>query len=185
MKSQLPWARYLVDRGYPIIPTYPDSKSALESGWQYYNENHPDNSTLRRWFSVAENNIALCTGVNSGIIAFEFSGRDGAGTLRRIEKAIRPLPPTLMIRRYPPSWGPERGYDYGDYNVTHLFRFEQKLSSLRISGNLAVKGDGWYTMLPPSVVGGGSYEWYGDENEIVDLPDAFEDFLLEKARVAL
>lgn len=184
-ENQLDWARYLVERGMPIIPTQPDSKAVLEAGWKYYLENMPDEGVLRRWFGVEHNNIALCTGDGSGVIALEFSGREGAGALRRIEKAIRPLPPTLMVRRYPPTWGPERGYDYGDYNVTHLYRVRESIPAVRISGSLTVKGDGWYTMLPPSVVGGGPYEWYGDENHIAELPEAYVEYLLAKARVAL
>jgi hypothetical protein len=125
-----------------------------------------DPLTLRDWWELwAEANVAVVTGVASGVIVLDVDGKPGVSAL----EALPSLPATWHSRT-------GRGEHY-------WFRHPGGIvpNAVRLRPGLDLRGDGGYVVVPPSRhVSGRSYAWIvGPEDaELADPPD----WLLDLAR---
>jgi hypothetical protein len=124
-------------------------------------------ATLRRWFGSQQSyNIAVATGLASGVWVLDADGEAGAVTLGNLEAKHGALPST---RTSISSAG------------CHLWWRavgELQSSTARIGPGLDVRGDGGYIMAPPSIHPDGPvYRW---SNETAPVPAP--EWLLRLAR---
>jgi hypothetical protein len=135
--------------GFMVFPCQPESKEpACEHGFKDATANP---ARLRRWFGSSQNNIAIATGMVSGIWMLDIDGDLGATTLAELEARHGALPATLTSI---------------SSSGCHLwFRADGELqcSAGRIGAGLDVRADGGYAMAPPSVhPDGPTYRWLND-----------------------
>jgi hypothetical protein len=133
--------------GFCVFPCIARSKEPATQRGFYDATTNP--ATIRRWFGNAQNyNIAVRTGLASGIWVLDVDGPDGAATLGNLETEHGALPVTLC-------------------SITsagcHLwFRADDHIPSSagRVGIGLDVRGDGGYVLAPPSVHPDGPvYRW--------------------------
>jgi hypothetical protein len=117
-------------------------------------------ATIRRWWLAQANyNIAIATGLLSGVWILDIDGAIGAATLRNFEIAHGKLPPTLFSITG---------------NGRHLwFRAIDEIQSSagRVGDGLDVRAEGGYVVVPPSVHPDGPIYRWGNDVPITTAPD--------------
>ena len=134
-------------RGWSVFPLWPRSKEpACKHGFKNATTNP---ATIRRyWLAQPEFNIAVATGIVSGVWVLDTDGAVGAETLRDLEARHGPIPPTRcsLTSRGPHLW--------------FLADGPIQSSAGRVGLGLDVRGDGGYVLVPPSVHPDGPvYAW--------------------------
>ncbi len=124
------------------------------------------------WGQWPEANIGCATGQVSGFWSLDIDGEKGEASLRGLETEHGPLPPTVEIIT-------GRGRQA-------FFKYEAPIrnSAGRLGAGIDVRGDGGYTILPPSIHPTGKrYEWsvdgYPGEVPLASAPE----WLLEALRM--
>ena len=123
-----------------------------------------DPNTINGWWRSRDFNIGIATGEDSGIWVFDIDGEEGEDTLRQLEAADGPLPPTVeaitgkgrhLYFRWP------AGYDI------------RNKQDNPIMPGIDVRGNGGYVLAPPSIhLSGRIYAWSVDStDEFADAPD--------------
>ena len=134
-------------RGWSVFPLWPRSKEpACKHGFKNATTNP---ATIKRyWLAQPEFNIAVATGIVSGVWVLDTDGAVGAETLRNLEARHGPIPPTRcsLTSRGPHLW--------------FLADGPIQSSAGRVGLGLDVRGDGGYVLVPPSVHPDGPvYAW--------------------------
>jgi Bifunctional DNA primase/polymerase, N-terminal len=158
-KTILPAVLDYAARGFAVFPCLErDKRPAINGGFKAATTNP---ATIRRWFGDAFHryNIAVATGLVSGIFILDVDGPDGAIALAQLESIHGPLPATLTSLT-------ARG--------RHLwFRIDQPIPSSagRIGPGLDGRGDGGYVLAPPSAHPEGPvYQWANDA-DLAPIPE--------------
>lgn len=128
-----------------------------------------DPSMIRRWWGQwPRANVAVRTGVESGLVVLDIDLPDGFASLRRLEGRHAPLGRSLVARTG--SGGVHLFLAHPGDNVA----ISNRASSV-LGPGLDVRGDGGYVIAPPSRhVLGGTYRWRMD-----GPPQAMPDWLVE------
>jgi hypothetical protein len=161
-------ALHYAARGFSIFPCLERAKEPATNRGFYAASTNP--ATIRNWFGnpLHAYNIAIRTGLVSGVAVFDIDGSNGAFAVAELELIHGPLPVTLTAIT---SAG------------CHLyFRISEPLpcSYGRIGPNLDVKACGGYVMAPPSIHPDGPVYRWGNDAPIAPIPA----WLAELARKA-
>ena len=139
-------AREYLERGWSVIPTYPDKSPIVV--WQKYQHQLASPSRVDRWFRVSDRCVAIVCGAVSGVVIVDIE-RPGV-------ELYRDLPGTLTAMSQ--SGGAHWYYQYpgSDINLVRVINSTQKDGDLR--------SDGQYALAPPSIGANGPYVWMNGED---------------------
>ncbi|MGH2784451.1 MAG: AAA family ATPase, partial [Actinomycetota bacterium] len=85
--------RAMVDAGYSIVPQTTDKKGYV--AWKKFQTTPADREQVEAWIDEYPNaNWAIVTGEVSGVVVFEFDGREGIATMERLGLAPAILSPS-------------------------------------------------------------------------------------------
>jgi len=161
-------AERLTAAGYTIFPLTPQSKEPLpgSNGW------HGARRDPRPWQTNPTLNIGLPVAAN-GLVAFDIDGLWGNQRLAQLEKKLGPLPRTRTHRH---GHGRHLLYRVPTPALFRTFTIDRNETGQHEEVRLIANG---YLVAPPSVHPDG--ELYDlDDYEIVDLPKAWHDWILEQ-----
>lgn len=129
---------YFNELGWSIIPVGKNKKPLIES-WKKYQKEKPTLEEIESWFSKPETNIALVTGLISGIAVVDIDVNKKTRSFDpEVLEFIKLLPITFMSRT--PSGG-----------LHYFYRIDKLLKSKnRIKPFVDLKAEGGYVILPPS-----------------------------------
>lgn len=150
--------RYL-ELGLPVIPLKKDKKPYIK--WEKYQKELPAPDQVVRWWERWPNaNIGIPTGVLSGLFVLDFDSPDA---LTAWEASFEELPPGLMYttgkgKQY---WFKFSGYDQGNKS--------------KIMGEVDIRGEGGYVMVPPSIHPNGKTYTWGNINALDHGLDELDD----------
>ncbi|TIT00216.1 bifunctional DNA primase/polymerase [Mesorhizobium sp.] len=145
-------------RGTPVFPCQPRGKEPATG--RGLHDATTDRAVIESWWgSVPELNIGIPTGTPSGFWVLDIDNEDGEASLRGLEAAHAPLPPTV-----------EAITGRGRHLYFRLGEHTLRNSAGRIGTGIDVRADGGYVLAPPSThPSGRAYAWS------VDSADAFAD----------
>jgi hypothetical protein len=146
MKAALDYGRL----GWSVIPIESCGKRPLVR-WQVYQRRHPDAREVAEWFQRwPDANIAVVTGVVSGLVVLDLDPRHGAdASLQQLERQHGPIATTVEART---GGGGRHLY------FAHLG--EMLHNRVGLAPGVDLRGDGGYVVAPPSVhASGESYRW--------------------------
>jgi hypothetical protein len=163
-------------RGLQVFPCGPRRKEpACAAGC---NDATTDSGTIERWWRQEPDlNVAIATGVGSGVFVVDLDGVDAEAELRRLEaqhgalpasvEAVTPRPGRHIFFLYPAS-GRVRN------------------SASRLAPGIDIRGDGGYVLVPPSIhPSGRRYEWSVDSaRTFAAAPDWLVTLIAEPANGA-
>jgi bifunctional DNA primase/polymerase-like protein/primase-like protein len=134
-----------------------------------------DPNIIAGWWSTRDFNVAIATGPGSGIWAVDIDGDEGEDTLRKLEAAFGPLPPTIEA-----ITGKGR-HSYFRWPTGTEIRNSQLRQDLL---GLEWRGDGGYVLAPPSIhPSGRRYAWSVDSvDEFADAPEWLLELVTGKSR---
>ncbi|WP_246673042.1 MULTISPECIES: bifunctional DNA primase/polymerase [unclassified Mesorhizobium] len=145
-------------RGTPVFPCQPRGKEPATRRGLY--DATTDRAIIETWWgSAPQLNIGIPTGTPSGFWVLDVDNEDGEASLRGLEAAQAPLPPTVEVIT---GRGRHLYFRLGEYNLRN--------SAGRIGTGIDVRANGGYVLAPPSIhPSGRAYAWS------VDGADAFAD----------
>jgi len=134
-----------------------------------------DPNTIAGWWSTRDFNVAIATGPDSGIWVVDIDGDEGEGTLRKLEAAFGPLPPTIEAIT---GKGSHSYFRWPNGTEIRNSQLRQDLPGLEW------RGDGGYVLAPPSIHPcGRAYSWSVDSaNSFADAPHWLVDLVTGKSR---
>lgn len=148
-------ALYYLRKGFSVIPIEPHGKRPL-GPWAELQERHFTEAEVHAWWREHPNaNVAIITGIASGIFVLDADGREG-------EKQIRNrsgVPITLISRT-------AKGRHY-------IFKHPglKVPNAVRLAEGLDIRGDGGYFVAPPSIhPSGHQYFWEISPEEADPVP---------------
>jgi hypothetical protein len=158
-----------IRRGWEVFPVPRGTKMGYSVKQRGFDNGKPwgktkDADEIREyWRRLPRANIGVPMGVDGGIFDIEVDTRsghlnlkqDGAVSLAALEEKHGALPPTLMF--ISPSGSLHRLFKHpgGDFRVEH--------STSKLGEGIDVIGDGYMSVVPPSVKPGkGAYRWIND-----------------------
>lgn len=147
MTPLLAQAQQYVRRGWSVIPILPRGKTPAIDSWKEFQTRRPTDDELAEWFDGArgDRNIAVVTGVVSGLVVVDLDGAEGLGQLQRPEL------------RTPLSSSTGHG--------RHLFFAHPGgavKNAVRTLPGTDLRADGGYVLVAPSVhPSGRRYQWQG------------------------
>jgi len=138
-------------RGWHVFPLAPRSKIPLK-GSRGLHDATTNPATLHRWFGQDfPYNIAIRTGLISGLLMLDADGQEGVENLERLQAEHGRLPATLMSQS---SRGPHLWFKL----TVPVPKNESKLAP-----KIDVRADGGYAVAPPSIHPSGAvYRWLND-----------------------
>ncbi|MFM9057535.1 MAG: bifunctional DNA primase/polymerase, partial [Planctomycetaceae bacterium] len=167
----LPAALEFAARGWRVFPVKAGTKVPRTANG--FHDATTDETAIRLWWEGKPFlNIGVATGAASGVWAFDIDGEPGAASLMDLEQRHGELPETSFFRT------PRGGRQY-------LFTIPPGVSITSSAGLLPgvdVRGDGGYSVFPPSVRPEGPYAWISTA-PIADPPQWLVE-LVTKARPA-
>jgi hypothetical protein len=138
-------------RGFAVFPCLEGRKEPACGRGGFHNAT-TNPATIRRWWSGIHNyNIAIATGLVSGVWVLDVDGSNGAVALAELEAEHGALPTTMT--------------SVGESGAHLWFKMDGPLqcSVARVGHGLDVRADGGYAMVPPSVHPDGPiYRWTND-----------------------
>jgi hypothetical protein len=139
-------------RGFQVFPLKPRTKEPATRRGLYEATNNA--ATLRRWFTGAHPyNVAIRTGVPSGVFVLDVDGEQGFSSLAELVEHHGLLPSTLVS-----TTGKGRHYWFNA-------RSPIPCSVGKIAPGIDIRGDGGYVVAPPSIhPSGAPYRWVNGEN---------------------
>jgi putative DNA primase/helicase len=158
-------AHALASKGIPTFPCVPNEKRPLtRRGLHDATTDHGViDAWARRWPGA---NLAVPMGRRSGLLALDLdrkAGRDGAATLRALERDLGELPPTLTASTW--SGGEHRFFRMPSADVRNA---AGKVAGVEAPG-FDVRGNGGYVLIAPSSIDGRAYAWR-DRRPPAELP---------------
>jgi hypothetical protein len=146
--KMLPAALEYAARGWKVFPVTAGKKTPRTANG--FHDATLDESEIRlHWEGKPFLNIGVATGAASGVWALDIDGEPGAASLMDLEHRHGELPETSVFRT------PRGGRQY-------LFTLPAGVaitSSVAIMPGVDVRGDGGYSVFPPSVRPEGPYAW--------------------------
>jgi hypothetical protein len=136
-------------RRWHVFPLKPQSKYPATTNGFYDATTNPER--LRRWFAHYPYNIAVRTGLISGIFILDADGNLGAASLHDLASRYGALPATLISLT-------GKGKHY-------WFKADVPIpcSVSKIAANVDIRADAGYVVAPPSVhPSGATYRWAND-----------------------
>jgi hypothetical protein len=146
MKAALDYGRL----GWSVIPVEPRGKRPLVR-WQVYQHRLPDATEVAEWFRRwPDANIAVVTGVVSGVVVLDLDPRHGAdASLQELEHQHGLITETVEART---GGGGRHLYFAHPGGMLH--------NRVGLAPGVDLRGDGGYVVAPPSVhASGESYRW--------------------------
>jgi hypothetical protein len=138
-------------RGFAVFPCLEGRKEPACGRGGFHNAT-TNPATIRRWWSgIHTYNIAIATGLVSGVWVLDVDGSNGAFALAKLEAKHGSLPLTMT--------------SVGESGAHLWFKMEAPLqcSVARVGLGLDVRADGGYAVVPPSVhPEGPTYRWTDD-----------------------
>lgn len=148
MPEMLAAALEYAARGWKVFPVTAGKKTPRTA--RGFLDAVDDATQIRLWWEGKPFlNIGLATGTASGVWALDIDGEPGAASLMDLEQRHGELPETSCFRT------PGGGRQY-------LFKLCPGIairSAIAIMPGIDVRGDGGYSVVPPSVRPEGSYSW--------------------------
>jgi hypothetical protein len=141
-KTLLEWALEYNKLGLCVIPI-PYGKKAARIRWGKYQQKHPDENQLRKWFSNKNRNIAVVLGPVSGdLVCRDFDTTTG------YESWFANYPD--LAKKLPTVRTSKGGHVY----------FQSSVIGIKKYADGELRGKGGYCLLPPSVhPNGQTYQW--------------------------
>jgi hypothetical protein len=138
-------------RGWHVFPLAPRSKVPLK-GSSGFKDATTNPATLRRWFGQGyPYNLAIGTGLISGLLMLDADGQEGTESLERLQAEHGRLPATLMSQS---SRGP---------HLWFKLTVPAPSTASEIAPKIDVRADGGYAVAPPSIHPSGAvYRWLND-----------------------
>ncbi len=144
-------ARSYAQAGWAVFPLRPRDKRPLISNWPQAAT--ADLAQIEAWWNKNPNaNIGCPTGACNGFWVLDVDGREGAEALAALEDHYRRLPATVQQKT-------GKGYQY-------FFAYEQAVRNSvgQVAPKIDGRGDGGYTVLPPSQhPDGPTYTWVDED----------------------
>jgi hypothetical protein len=171
MKAALDYGRL----GWSVIPIEPRGKRPLVR-WQVYQHRHPDATEVAEWFRRwPDANIAVVTGIVSGVVVLDLDPRHGADTsLQALEHKHGSIAETVEART---GGGGRHLYFAHPGEILH--------NRVGLAPGVDLRGDGGYVVAPPSVhASGASYRWERspDVCPLAPVPDWLTEASQEQGR---
>src|SRR5215831_6308491 len=85
----------LAAKGMRVFPCWERSKEPITRHGVL--EATTDPHKIAGWWCKRDFNVAIATGPDSGVWVLDVDGDDGEATLRKLEAAFGPLPPTVEV----------------------------------------------------------------------------------------
>ena len=146
--EMLPAALDYAARGWSVFPVAAGKKTPRTANG--FHDATTDDTAIRLWWEGKPFlNIGVATGSTSGVWALDIDGEPGAASLMDLEQRHGELPDTSVFRT------PRGGRQY-------LFTIPPGVSitsAVAILPGVDVRGDGGYSVFPPSVRPEGPYAW--------------------------
>jgi hypothetical protein len=136
--------------GWSVIPIEPRGKRPLIR-WQVYEHRRTEAREAAEWFRRwPDANIAVVTGVVSGLVVLDLDPRHGAeDSLAQLEQAHGPVDPTVEV---------ETGG--GGRHLYFAHPGDLQPSRVGLAPGIDLRGDGGYVVAPPSThASGEAYRW--------------------------
>jgi hypothetical protein len=145
----------LASRGIHVFPCVPRGKvPACEHGCKDATINA---DIIRQWWRTEPTyNVGIATGAQSGVFAIDIDGGNAEAQLARLEAQHGALPPTVEVIT---------GRAEGGRHLYFRYPHDRPVgnSAGRVGPHIDIRGDGGYTLAPPSVhPGGRAYAWSTD-----------------------
>ena len=159
----------LAARGMHVFPCLPRAK--LPATAHGCKDATTDFGQIRDWWRrEPDYNIAVATGAISKVFAVDIDGDNGEGELRRLEAEYGSLPPTV-----------EAITGRGRHLYFQMPNNEVRNSAGKVAPGIDVRGDGGYTLAPPSIhPTGRAYCWSVDSsNTFAKAPSWLLDKIAE------
>jgi hypothetical protein len=175
--SNLDAALALAKRGFAVFPCWENTKKPVTKNG--FKQATTDLEVVRGWWTgYPKANVAVATGAASGKFVLDADmqcGRDGEGSLKKLEEKYGPLPAT--VESITPCGGKHRWF-----NTPEGLLVPSK--SGVIAPHLDTRGDGGYALVPPSYAiekekgYEGPYIWAADcPSVFADIPPAWRDLI--------
>jgi hypothetical protein len=157
--KMLPAALEFASRGWQVFPIVAGEKTPKTA--HGFKDATTDAATIRSWWDGKPFlNVGVAMGAASGIWSLDVDGEPGAASIMDLERDHGELPETSTFRT--PRGGRQ-----------HLFRVPPGISiptSTGILPGIDVRGDGGYSVLPPSRRPQGAYSWTSTA-PVADAPE--------------
>lgn len=150
-------AHNYLKRGLVPIPVEPHGKKALVK-WKLFQEHPPTQKEVDAWWDRwPDANVALITGAASGFIVVDIDSETGE---RAYQQLLGDVPtPTNITGR-----GRQRFFQCLDVPVRNR---------VKVFDGVDIRGDGGYTVVPPSIhPSGAQYHWDDEHGRGLDCPFA-------------
>lgn len=157
LKAALDYVRL----GWSVIPVEPGGKRPLIR-WQVYQYRRADIPEIAVWFGRwPDANIAIVTGVVSGLVVLDLDPRHGAeASLGQIQREHGPLPDTV-----------EASTGGGGRHLYFAHPGEIIRNRVGLLPGIDLRGDGGYVVAPPSIHASGKpYRWMRSPDVLYPLP---------------
>jgi hypothetical protein len=157
LKAALDYGRL----GWSVIPVEPSGKRPM-LGWQVYQYRRAEVPEIAEWFQRwPEANIAIVTGIVSGLVVLDLDPRHGvAASLEQLKRAHRSLPDTV-----------EASTGGGGRHLYFAHPGEVTRNRVGLLPGIDLRGDGGYVVAPPSVHGSGeAYRWVRSPEVLHPVP---------------
>ncbi len=161
----------LAGMGFRLFPVQERGKVPLVKGWKVCATSNP--RELASWSAQHPGcNWAAATGLPSGVFALDVDGPEGSASLESLSASYGSLPETLSVAT-------GRGKHF--YFRTQAMTFVPNRVGFRLEG-IDVRGDGGYTVVPPSVHQTGCVYTFINPDVPVAKPPAWLSQMLFKQR---
>jgi hypothetical protein len=162
-------------RGWHVFPVAAGKKTPRTANG--FHDATVDESAVREWWDGKPFlNIGVATGAVSGIWALDIDGEPGAASLMDLEQAHGELPETMAFRT------PRGGRQYL-FNLSTLSPGVSISSAVGILPGVDVRGDGGYSVFPPSTRPEGPYAWISTA-DVADPPAWLIDLVTKRQPAA-
>lgn len=132
--------------GYSVVPLAPRAKNPIPEEWQKFGVKPADEETFQRWMKWSANNVGVCLGVASNLVAVDYD-HDVDGLHEKIKSMLPESPIAKM----------------GEKGETRFYQFNgQKSVGYSKSGKrvIDILSQGRQTVVPPSIhPSGKTYRW--------------------------
>lgn len=141
------------ESGFSVIPL--DGKRPIQNAWQKYCEVLPNEDEINTWSKqYPENNIGLCCGQASNLVAFDFDF-EGENASSLSNAILQILPPTPLVKIGAKGW--TRFYRFSQFNRRNIKYKKTNIADILTTGK--------QTVIPPSVhpISGQKYYWVDED----------------------
>ena len=152
---------YARDWKWLVFPLTPGTKFPLKDS-EGFKDATRDQDKIARWWGKSQRNVAVRTGVESGVVVLDVDVKKDQPGLESLHDLERLHGKMETLRASTPSGG-----------IHLFFRAPRQGVGCRIGflPGLDFKGHGGFVVVAPSRVGGGEYRWENPTAKIAEMPD--------------